>query len=122
MTAQSVRRFLLSLDGCNIGDRLKFIDGHTHCNRIQLEGQAEPVGFTIGGHGMLQPIPHNCNQDGFLFLQSSKTSVQIYYFENANIAKGAVIDNYDKIYDCVRHRSKLANCVEFAQLWLNSTF
>ena len=39
-----------------LGPRLKYMDGHTHCNHAggswAAGGAAEEVSFMIGGHGM----------------------------------------------------------------------
>ena len=53
-----VHTLLQGLPGCSgLGKRLKYMDGHTHCNHAggtSNDTEDEATGFMIGGHGMVR--------------------------------------------------------------------
>lgn len=114
MSVPVVRRELLSMPGCTrFAGRLKYMDGHEHCNYVQASG-SEAYGFMIGAHGMDDAM---CQpQYGFLFLDSTGGRVRLHYFEVDSDQKG---DRYDAIVNCVATKGGLANCTEFADTWLD---
>lgn len=115
MTVPAVRQALLEVPGCDVGDRLKFFDGHAHCNVQQGAGALEPVGWTIGGHGMddLSCMP----QYGFVFVDSSRDSkLRVYYFQEHTLFS----NNYDAILQCVQDKGAIAQCTHLAHLWLET--
>lgn len=108
-----VRALLDSIDGCRgLGDRLKFIDGHTHCNQIQQRGEHEAVGFMVGGHGM-----SGCSQYGFAVVDSTdEASLRVLYFEERSTSR----DAFDAILACVQ-TSGISGCEHLAAaVWLES--
>mmetsp|Transcript_25450 Transcript_25450/g.80977 ORF Transcript_25450/g.80977 Transcript_25450/m.80977 type:complete len:501 (-) Transcript_25450:201-1703(-) len=115
MEAPAVRRAMLDLPGCALGDRLKFIDGHEHCNMVQEQGENEPVGFMAGGRGMFALVCHP--GVGFIYIDSRHDSkLRVWYFE-----EHTVLSNHrDQIASCVRKTGSLARCTQFATLWLES--
>jgi hypothetical protein len=95
-----LREMMLSVKGCNIGDKLKFMDGHTHSNYMQQTGTDEPVGFMIGGHGM-----SGAGQYGFAWIKNSGDGEnEVYYFEEFNTDGN---DHYDAILSCVKRKVRL---------------
>lgn len=112
MAVPETRAALLSLPECAfLGDRLKYMDGHEHCNYVQ-EHDEEPFGFMIGAHGMND----RCQaQYGFLFLDSTQGRVKLHYFELASDKRG---DRFDEIYECVEAKG-LAECTQYADTWLD---
>jgi len=109
MTVPAVFSKIQTLPGCNIGDRLKAFDGHTHCNHVQDTSSAGANSiFMIGGHGMA-----GCSQYGFAYIESSGGQLRVYYFEE----RSATSDNYAAILACVREKG-IANCKEHASTWL----
>eukprot|EP00931_Biecheleriopsis_adriatica_P049295 TRINITY_DN28511_c0_g1_i2.p1 TRINITY_DN28511_c0_g1~~TRINITY_DN28511_c0_g1_i2.p1 ORF type:complete len:493 (-),score=74.20 TRINITY_DN28511_c0_g1_i2:72-1484(-) len=113
MTTPDVRQELLELPECSfLGERLKYVDGHKHCNHIQAKNGTEPYGFMIGAHGMIAPCRP---QFGFLFLDSTQGRVKLHYFEVASLFKG---NRFDEILHCVEQHG-LAGCTSFAETWLD---
>ena len=45
MSVPEVYSEISKYPGCDIGDKLKFFDGHTHCNNMQGKGATEEIGF-----------------------------------------------------------------------------
>lgn len=113
MSVPAVRAELLSLTQCqSLGNRLKYMDGHEHCNYVQAN-TSEPVGFMIGAHGMDDGA---CKaQYGFLYLDSSNNRVRLYYFEVASETS----DQYDDLIACVL-KGGLSSCTNMARsTWLD---
>lgn len=113
MAVPEVRSELLSMPGCTtLGQRLKYLDGHKHCNYVQAHS-SEPYGFMIGAHGMADAcLP----QFGFVFLDSTGGRVKLHYFEVHSLGKG---DRYQKILNCAKSRGGLATCTDLAETWLD---
>ena len=116
MDVPAIYRELRQMPGCDIGDRLKFFDGHAHCNYVQEQGSREPVGFMVGGRGM---IDETClPQSGFTFIDSATDNkLRVYHFAEHTIAKST----HRAVYDCVRlNRGNVRNCLQHAALWLET--
>ncbi|CAK9031923.1 Hypothetical protein SCF082_LOCUS19839 [Durusdinium trenchii] len=112
MSVPDVRKELLGLSQCSaLGNRLKYMDGHEHCNYVQAN-TTEPVGFMIGAHGM---DDGECKaQYGFLYLDSTAGRVRLYYFEVASETS----DQYEALMACVS-KGGLAACTGMASVWLD---
>ena len=91
--------------GCaRFGDRLRFADGHTHCNHAQGD-----EGFMIGGHGM-----SGCGQYGFMLVDSTDPAgLSVKYFEERSEAK----DSFEPILECIQSKG-VAGCTHLAETWL----
>ena len=112
MAVPDVYDAMRRMPGCDIGDRLKYFDGHQHCNQKQDAGQQEEVGFMIGGHGM-----RGCSQYGFGYLDSTGGKLRIWYFEERTVEK----DNYPAIVECLQaSEGKADHCLHLATLWLET--
>jgi len=108
MDAPAIRDSLNQIDGCNIDDRIIFIDGHEHCNR-----QQNSHGFTIGAHGM---IDTKCDSEsGFGYVEASPSRLRMWYFEESTILSS----NYHAIIDCLRKTKSIQSCTHLAKLWLD---
>eukprot|EP00516_Mucochytrium_quahogii_P003909 CAMPEP_0203755536 /NCGR_PEP_ID=MMETSP0098-20131031/8960_1 /ASSEMBLY_ACC=CAM_ASM_000208 /TAXON_ID=96639 /ORGANISM=" , Strain NY0313808BC1" /LENGTH=536 /DNA_ID=CAMNT_0050647025 /DNA_START=114 /DNA_END=1721 /DNA_ORIENTATION=- len=122
MTASKVRERVITFPGCDIGDKVKFMDGHKHCNKIETHGTSEPVGFMIGAHGQANEDP-TCIQDGFLYIHSTKSRLVVYYFETSSYTpgkdggEGKLIDQYPHLLDCIHSKGGLSNCTQYAKVW-----
>jgi len=113
MDTPDVRRELLALHECSfLGEKLKYMDGHKHCNYVQ-DKDSEPFGFMIGANGMSDACEP---QNGFLFLDSTYGRVKLQYFEVNSQSKG---DRFQQILDCVQHSGGLAGCTSLAETWLD---
>mmetsp|Transcript_55870 Transcript_55870/g.130498 ORF Transcript_55870/g.130498 Transcript_55870/m.130498 type:complete len:294 (-) Transcript_55870:99-980(-) len=80
MSVPSIHQTLLGIPSCaKFGHRIKYMDGHEHCNYVQAHDGSTNLGFMIGAHGMADV---NCApQYGFVYLDSTQGSVNLYYFE-----------------------------------------
>ncbi|CAE8598400.1 unnamed protein product [Polarella glacialis] len=114
MSVPEVRTELLKLPECAfLGDRLKYMDGHQHCNFVHDKDATGPFGFMIGAHGM---DDDSCEaQAGFLFMDSTKGRVRLHYFETASESRG---DRFEEILACVTSHG-LAGCTQLADTWLD---
>ena len=112
LTVPDARDYISKLSGCDsLGDKLKYLDGHTHTNKIQSKGKYEPVGFMIGAHGMTQS--NSPSQYGFLYIETEPLA--LWYFEERNKWH----DNFDKILSCVKNSQKgIGDCTHLAIKWL----
>eukprot|EP00747_Dinoflagellata_sp_TGD_P059013 gnl/TRDRNA2_/TRDRNA2_151375_c1_seq1.p1 gnl/TRDRNA2_/TRDRNA2_151375_c1~~gnl/TRDRNA2_/TRDRNA2_151375_c1_seq1.p1 ORF type:complete len:103 (-),score=9.90 gnl/TRDRNA2_/TRDRNA2_151375_c1_seq1:90-398(-) len=101
------------MPGCReFGDRLKYQDGHLHCNRVQEHDAVSgaPTGFLIGASGM-----EGCSQYGFEYIESSEGRLRIFYFELDNEAG---LHRTDEVLRCIRDLG-LSNCTNLATLWFD---
>ena len=131
----SIRDVAATLPGCSqFGGRLRFADGHTHCNTVQSDpGDNSTQGFMIGGHGM-----SGCGQYGFMVVDtttggatgvagedgaggaggdvgaSNGGGMRVDYYEEASDSGG---DSFDAIYSCVQERG-ISGCDALAHRWL----
>jgi len=114
MTTPTVREELMKIPSCaRFGERLKYMDGHEHCNYVQAVGKSEPYGFMIGAHGM---DDHCDPQYGFLYVDSTGGRVALHYFEVDSEKRG---DRFDAIMDCVNTKGGLHACTGLADTWLD---
>lgn len=111
MAVPEVYSTISKYPGCDIGDKLKYFDGHVHCNTMQGKGVKEEVGFMIGGHGM-----DGCGQYGFNYVDSTGGTLKIYYFEE----RTETTDSYQEILDCVKANKTVSDCTHLATLWLET--
>merc|ERR1712146_851329 len=110
------RKAMSSMPGCQrFGERLKYIVGHDHCNVIQERSKSgEPLGFRIGGYGMMgNECPEG--QQGFLFLDSTSRHLRLFYFE---IISRTGEDRFEQIHHCASHHG-LPACTHLATPWLD---
>ena len=80
MSVPAVHEALLKIPECSgLQSRLKYMDGHEHCNYIQAKNGKDNYGFMIGGHGMADI---GCRpQYGFAYLDTTQGRAKLYYFE-----------------------------------------
>ena len=72
MSTKEVHSYMITLPGCSdIAHRIKWIEGHSHCNLVVDPG----VGFRLGGFGM-----GGCENFGIPYLTSHKDVLEIGYF------------------------------------------
>lgn len=113
MATPEVHAELRTMPGCaELGNRMKYLDGHWHCNLPRVEPNAtEPAGFLIGGHGMKS---HGCALSyGFLYLDSTLGRLQLYFFPVEPMK------NFVPILDCLAAKGGLASCTHLAWKWLD---
>lgn len=108
MTVPAAYTELLAIPACaNIASRVRYVEGHTHCNRVV----EEDVGFMVAGQGMT-----GCGDFGFPVFDTTGGEFAVYYFP---IQQGGLFykfDNYDKIYSCIKERG-VTGCYDLATKW-----
>lgn len=119
MDTPAIRSQVQKFKGCDIGDSLRYIDGHTHCNVVQERGESSPIGFMSGARGMIDSgkcLP----MMGFTFVDSSRDNkLRVYHFhEHGAHAIGG--KGHAAIKDCVTNTSSLHACTHLAELWLEA--
>lgn len=105
----SVHAELLSLDACRpIASRLRYFEGHMHCN-IVVE---RDTGFMVGGNGMLEA--QECGGEfGIPVLDTSGGTAKVYYFP---IVKINEFDNFENVLSCIKSKG-VSGCYDLAVLW-----
>ncbi len=118
MDVPTLRGALAAIPGCDIGDRLKFVDGHQHCNYVQTNGKKEPIGFMSGARGMVADFDSGClPMIGFTYIDSSRDGkLRIWYFSEHTLTSS----QYDEILGCVKSTRSLHACTHLATLWLET--
>jgi len=80
MAVPEIHEALMQIPGCSgFGRRLKYMDGHEHCNYIQAKDEHNNYGFMIGGHGMADAMC--APQYGFVYLDTTSDRIRLFYFE-----------------------------------------
>jgi len=117
--------------GCaEYGSRLKYQDGHTHCNRVQEveAGTGEARGFLVGASGM-----SGCSQFGFEYVETEGEAageggaeggaraggggaLRVWYFE---LEREGAPSRADAVLSCVAAQG-LPACTHLATLWFDS--
>lgn len=106
-----------AMPGCDaMGDSLRYVMGHTHCNVVT----APEVGFMVAGMGMEAfTDPVTCQGGGANFgipvVDTNGGRVRIHYFPLDTA------DEYDAALSCVQEKG-VANCYDLATLWLDAPY
>ncbi|CAK9032194.1 Desumoylating isopeptidase 1 [Durusdinium trenchii] len=80
MSVPEIHSTLMQIPGCSaFGRRVKYMDGHEHCNYVQAKDEQSAYGFMIGGHGMADAMC--APQYGFAYLDTTGDRIRLYYFE-----------------------------------------
>ena len=115
MSTPSIYQRLRNTSGCReFGNRLKYMDGHTHCNYVQevdAEGTGEALGLMIGGSGM-----DGCGQFGFEYVDSTENQLKVFYFE---LEREGSPSRAEEILTCIEKHG-IGNCTELAKVWYDS--
>merc|ERR1711871_417889 len=95
-------------DKLSNANRLKYIMGHTHCNKVTQEN----VGFMVAGQGM-----EGCGNFGVPVVDSTNGMLNIWYFP---IADKQGTDNYNSTLSCFMAHG-IDGCYHLAESWLNQS-
>jgi len=111
MGTESVFPRVQRLPGCDsVGSRLKYVEGHQHCNKVT----ADNTGFMFGAFGF-EDGASCAGAFGLPILDTRNGVARIYYFELG--VNGQRTPDYDNIINCVSTRGYSA-CTKYAQLWM----
>jgi hypothetical protein len=89
-------------------DRLKFVEGHEHCNKPHGRGP----GWTVAAQGM-----SGCGTYDLAVLDTTGGRAVLLNFRVADVDG---LDNYEPILRCLRAKGAAA-CADFADVWLNQS-
>jgi len=98
-----------------IKNKLKYFDGHEHCN-WKTGGDD---GFLIGANGMHDGA---CDKGmwGYLYVKTNDDGhLQLWYFEINNGSTRR--DIYNQLMDCIQKNGSLDNCTYLATKWFDSS-
>merc|ERR1711988_915129 len=91
MSTPEVHEKLQSLKDCaEYGNRLKYMEGHTHCHVVEINN----TGFRVGGFGMYAGS-EGCENFGLPFLDTRGDTAKLLWFPMAdNVTRNS---NWDEI-------------------------
>jgi len=98
--------------GCDtLGTRIKFVEGHKHCNYVTKPN----TGYVLGAFGFADSDTSCDGAFGLPILDTRNDWARLYYFELG--LKGERTNNFDAIIDCVTTKG-FSECTHYAQLWM----
>jgi hypothetical protein len=117
-TVPEVYNELRSLPACaSVASKLKYFEGHRHCNIIM----EKDVGFMVGGQGMIDFMQSPCGGElGFPIVDTTNGRFKVYYFLISTIAARGGYDQYDAVLECFRTKG-VSQCYHLATLWADAT-
>jgi len=109
---------VLGLSGCSqLGARIKYFEGHRHCNGVIQEN----VGFLVGSFGMgnggCNGFPEGDGTLGLPILDTRGGVAKLYYFQMG--IGGSRTANFDSILACLKTKG-LSGCTGLpgVQVWM----
>lgn len=122
MTVPDVYEEIRAFDGCKQLDaemQLKYIMGHTHCNKVTATdprgGPTSALGMMVAGQGM-----EGCGNFGVPVVSTKEARrVEVLYYEVQSTESGST-DNYAALSQCWSEHG-LEGCKGMADVWLNQT-
>jgi hypothetical protein len=122
MYAPAIHDYIITVDGCKeMADRIKWIEGHIHCN-IVLKSN---TGFRVAGFGM-----GDCANFGFPYLDTTGGQLEIGYFPivggNGTVtsndeAAGANDVDFDTLLSCIQANG-IGGCKRYAVTWMRQSY
>jgi hypothetical protein len=96
--------------------KLRYFEGHKHCNLIM----EEDVGFMVGGQGMTDGssiTDVGCGGAlGIPVVDTTGGTFKVYYFNIQSLLPGSATDQFDDVLACFRDRG-VSQCYAFATAW-----
>merc|ERR1712048_181086 len=93
-----------------MGSRLKFFEGHKHCNQIITEN----TGFMVGANGM-----SGCGDFGLPILDTRNGTETLWYFKLGS-NYGQRVNNWDEVLSCIESKGFSA-CTQYADKWMTQS-
>lgn len=92
---------IMQLQGCSsLGSRVKYFEGHRHCNAVVQENTGFLIGsFGMGGGGCFG-FPEGDGAMGLPVLDTRGAKAKLYYFQMG--VRGARTENFDAILNCLK--------------------
>lgn len=111
MATSEVHEKLRSISGCaELGTRLKYFQGHTHCHVVEENN----TGFRVGGFGMYAG-GEGCENFGLPFLDTRGDTARLWWFPMGD--DGARNSNWDEVLNCIKSNG-LSACTQYAEVWM----
>jgi len=112
MDTDDVYTRVRQISGCSeLGTRLKYVEGHKHCNFVQRNN----TGFLFGSFGFEDGDASCHGAFGIPVLDTRGGEAVIYYFELAKME--VKVENFDEILQCFADNG-LSGCTQHAQVWM----
>jgi hypothetical protein len=113
MDTPSAYERVIQLDGCSaLRSRIKWVEGHKHCNQILKNN----TGFLLGSFGFMEGDQHCMGGFAIPILDTTGGRARLYYYELGKL--GVRTNNFDIILDCLTANGH-AGCKKYAQLWMD---
>jgi len=110
MATPEIYSKLIQMPGCQrFGSRIKYFEGHNHCNRIVSPN----TGFMVGSFGM-----SGCGDFGLPIMDTRNAQAVLYYFKLGE--GGARVSNWDAIMNCIKSNG-LSGCTQYAEKWMEQS-
>merc|ERR1711924_209241 len=101
-----------SLPGCQSlasSQRIKYFEGHNHCNRITNPN----TGFMIGSFGM-----SGCGDFGLPIMDTRGSDAILWYFHLGSGGKRH--SDFDTVLDCIKTNG-FSKCTQYATRWMEQS-
>jgi len=100
----------MSMPGCQrFGSRIKYFEGHTHCNKVTKPN----TGFMVGSFGQ-----RGCGHFGLPIMDTRNGSAVLYYFELGD--GGNRVHDWDTKMNCIKSHG-LSGCTHLAKKWMEES-
>jgi len=107
MASPEVYGKVSALPACaTLGSRIKYFEGHNHCNRIVEDN----TGFMVGANGMA-----GCGDFGLPILDTRGGQATLWYFSLGS--GGNRHTNWDEVLGCIKSYG-FAGCTQYADIWM----
>lgn len=112
MEIEAIHARLMLLSECNSIPikKLKYVYGHSHCNR-QV---GEAMSYNVAGQGM-----DGCTNYGFPVFDTTNGQFKVYHFLIQTAEEGS--DKYSEIHDCISTHG-VTQCYHLAEEWTVQSF
>lgn len=102
-----------NIDACRaLGSRLKWVEGHKHCNQILVPN----TGFLLGSFGFEDGDARCHGAFAIPILDTRGGRARLYYYELGKSGKRT--DNFDTIMSCLMEHGH-SGCTQYADKWMD---
>ena len=113
----ALHKAVLEMPGCD-GGNVKYLMGHTHCNKKMTDGRGYLIGASGAGWGPSGPQPDNpCPDVGFVYFDSTRGREELTLF--------TVWDNSTSHVAALRScfaDHGIGQCTHLGTVWTNTSF
>lgn len=113
-TVPMIYKKLQDMSTCSaVKDRMKYFQGHTHCNTVV----EKDIGYMVGGNGKEWSSKGEgiCeNEFGIPFIDTKDSTFSIHYFPISNTVDP---DLYDNLISCINTEGSIRGCYHLSETW-----